>query len=147
MTQLPVRRFQKLYERTLLSQWLSLVLGRLFVGLLPNLLYSELDSFQNTEYGQQSAFWINTVLYLISFLAIRRLLYSFPGGRSLWLVLSHVFVIFALGVFVSLFFRIQVSRLVLMLVRSERRVGKEAGTGWLRAEGNSTAAERSARLA
>jgi len=115
MTQLPVRRFQKLYERILLSQWLSLVLGWLFVGLLPNLLYSGLDSFQNTEYGQQSAFWINTVLYLISFLAIRRLLYSFPGGRSLWLVLSHVFVIFALGVFVSLFFRIQVSRLVLML--------------------------------
>src|SRR5690625_1097750 len=115
MTQLPVRRFQKLYERILLSQWLSLVLGWLFVGLLPNLLYSGLDSFQNTEYGQQSAFWINTVLYLISFLAIRRLLYSFPGGRSLWLVLSHVFVIFALGIFVSLFFRIQVSRLVLML--------------------------------
>src|SRR5690625_7741901 len=95
MTQLPVRRFQKLYERILLSQWLSLVLGWLVVGLLPNLLYSGLDSFQNTEYGQQSAFWINTVLYRISFLAIRRLLYSFHGGRSLRLVLSQLLVILA----------------------------------------------------
>src|SRR5699024_2479869 len=115
MTQLPVRRFQKLYERILLSQWFSLVLGWLLVGLLPSLLYSGLEGFQNIGHGQQSAFWINSGLYLIAFFAIRRLLYSFPGGRSLWLVLSHVFVIFALGIFVSLFFRIQVSRLVLML--------------------------------
>src|SRR5690625_5793369 len=93
MTQLPVRRFQKLYERILLSQWLSLVIGWLFVGLLPNLLYSGLDSFQNTEYGQQSAFWINTVLYLISFLAIRRLLYSRSEEHTL--NSSHVAISYA----------------------------------------------------
>src|SRR5690625_4468977 len=115
MTQLPVRRFQKLYERILLSQSLSLVLGWLIVGLLPSIFYSGFGEFLVLNEGQQSAFWINSGLYLASFLAIRRLLYSFPGGRSKWLVLSHVFVIFALGIFVSLFFRIQVSRVVLML--------------------------------
>src|SRR5690625_2069103 len=115
MTQLPVRRFQRLYERTLLSHWFALGVGWLLVGVLPSFFYSGFDVFLRSDFGQQSAFWINSGLYLIAFFAIRRLLYSFPGGRSLWLVLGHVFVIFALGIFISLFFRIQVSRAVLML--------------------------------
>src|SRR5699024_12558056 len=96
MTQLPVRRFQKLYERILLSQWFSLVLGWLLVGLSPNLLYSGLEGFQNIGHGQQSAFWINTGLYLISFLSIRRLMFSFHGSCSLCLYLHLVFVIYEL---------------------------------------------------
>ncbi len=115
MTQLPVRRFQKLYERILLSQWFSLLLGWVVVVLFPSALHYGFDGFRVMTYGQHSAFWINTGLYIISFAVLRRMLYSFPGGRSLWLVLSHVFAIFAIGIFASLFLRIQVSRMVLML--------------------------------
>lgn len=119
MTQLPVRRFEKLYERILLSQWFSFVLGWIGVVFLPNALHSGFDNLQYMSIGfssgAQSAFWINNLLYLLAFISIRRLSHSFPGGRSLGLVLGHVFVIFALGIFVSLFFRIQVSRAVLML--------------------------------
>lgn len=114
MKQLPIRRFQKLYEQILLSQWFSLLLGWLVIAVFPSVLYFGLDGFRAFELGQSTAFVINTVLYLLSFFVLRCLVFSFPGGRTLWLTLSHVFTIFALGIFLVLLLRIQVSRFVLL---------------------------------
>ena|SRR5690625_95087 len=115
MTLLPVRRFQRIYEQILLSQWFSLLAGWVLVVVLPSLLYFGIEGFGLFAGGQATAFWINTTLYLISYFSLRLLLFSFPGGRSMWLIIGHVFSIFALGIFISLFFRLQASRLVLML--------------------------------
>src|SRR5690625_5001638 len=39
MTLLPVRRFQRIYEQILLSQWFSLLAGWVLVVVIPSLLY------------------------------------------------------------------------------------------------------------
>lgn len=114
MSQLPIRRFQKLYEQILLSQWFSLLLGWAVVVVLPSIIYFGVDGFGRFMGGQLTAFWTNTILFVIAHYSLRHVVLSFPGGRSFGLVVSHVFAIFAIGIFATLFFRLQISRAVLM---------------------------------
>src|SRR5690625_3258737 len=115
MSPLPVRRFQRLYEQVLLSQWLSLVVGWVVVVALPSLIYFGWDGFNRFNLGQSTALWVNSILYLATYFSLRWVVLSFPGGRSKWLVLSHTIVIFTLGILLILFLRVQVSRAVLIL--------------------------------
>src|SRR5690625_1090398 len=114
MSQLPVRRFQRFYEQVLLSQWFSLLFGWVVVAVVPNALYMGFDGIRFFERGQVTAFAVNTILYVVTYFSLRRMVFSFPGGRSTWLTLTHVFTVFALGIFICLLFRIQVSRLILL---------------------------------
>jgi len=51
MSPLPVRRFQRLYEQVLLSQWLSLAVGWVVVVALPSLIYFGWDGFKKFNLG------------------------------------------------------------------------------------------------
>lgn len=114
MSQLPIRRFEKLHEQILLSQWFSLLLGWGVVVVLPSLVYFGVEGFGRFIGGQSAAFWINTILYCLTYFSLRRVVLSYPGGRSFGLVIGHVFTIFTIGIFVALFFRWQISRAVLL---------------------------------
>src|SRR5690625_2407638 len=114
MSQLPVRRFQRFYEQVLLSQWFSLLFGWVVVAVVPNVLYMGFDGIRFFERGQVTAFAVNTILYAVTYFSFRCMWFSFTGGRCAWLTLTHVFTVFALGIFICLFFRIQVSRLILL---------------------------------
>ena len=115
MSPLPVRRFQRLYEQVLLSQWLSLAVGWVVVVALPSLMYFGWDGFKKFNVGQSTALWLNSILYITTYFSLRWVVLSFPGGRSKWLVFSHTIVIFTLGILLILFLRAQVSRAVLIL--------------------------------
>lgn len=109
---LPNRRFNKLYEQILLSQAFSLVVGWLTVVFLPLLI---LQKTGRTDIGTTHALYISSIAFFLTYYGIKYLLLSYPGGKSLLLLATQICSSYIVVFFIFLFFRIDFSRLLLII--------------------------------
>lgn len=109
---LPTRRFDKLYEQILLSQTFSLIVGWLAVVLLPLLI---LQKAGRTDLGTTHSLYISSIAFFLAYYGIRYLLQSYPGGKSLLLLVTQVCSSYLVVFFIFLFFRIGFSRLLFII--------------------------------
>lgn len=113
---LPNRRFIKPHEQILLSPWFSLVLGWLCAVLLPLFIVISGFSFNSLyiDEGHKQAIYISSAAFVLTHYGIKKFLLHYPGGRSIGLLVSHVFISYAVIAFTALFFRLDFSRLLLI---------------------------------
>jgi len=111
---LPARRFRRFHEQLLLSRTFALSMGWFFSVVLPALLYWGPIALFKPNVGQKTALIATTIAFLLSHFGAKRLLSSYPGGRSFGLISTQVFVFYAMVVLVTLLLRTEVSRVLLV---------------------------------
>lgn len=114
MATLPTRRFRKVHERILLSRVFGAALGWLIVVALPAVLYWGPTTLFSPNSGQRTALIATSIAFFMSYVTIKNLLGGFPGGRTQGLVSTQVLTFYALIIMVTLLFRLEVSRALLL---------------------------------
>jgi lipopolysaccharide/colanic/teichoic acid biosynthesis glycosyltransferase len=113
MASLRHRRHDKPHELLLLSPVFLILVGWIVTVALPSFLYWGGAVFTHPNNGQQWALVASTCALLISNLSISRIMSSFPGARSIGLVVPQVVVVYLLAALLPLIFHIEVSRYLL----------------------------------
>lgn len=109
------RRYDKLYEQILLSRSFSLLLGWMVTVVLPSLAYWGPTAFLRPDPGQWWGLVTSSIALLLSHISVHRLMATYPGGRSMSLVVPNVIVIYLLSALVPLMLHIGVSRYILFI--------------------------------
>lgn len=115
MTNIPARRFKKLYEQILLSRILFFITGWLLTVFLPAVIYWDIDAFLRPSTGQYVGLLASTMAFWATNFSLKYWLMPFPGGRSVGLVLTQVFTIYLAVFFITLFLRVEASRALLLM--------------------------------
>lgn len=107
------RRHNKPHELLLLSPYFLILIGWALTVALPAFLYWGKEVFVSPNDGQQWALLASTIALLVSSFSISRIMSSFPGARSIGLVVPQVIIIYLFVALVPLIFHIEVSRYLL----------------------------------
>lgn len=114
MKHLPARRFTRLHEQILLSRMFALIVGWLFSVALPTLLYWGTRAIFQPNAAEKAALITTTLAFLLSHFGVKRLLSSYPGGRSIGLITTQVLAYYAVLVLATLLLRIHASHVLLV---------------------------------
>lgn len=114
MSQLKIRRFQRMHEMLLLSLPMSLLLGLLLTVVAPALGLWGLRVLQHPDVGQLTAWVLTGCAFIISKLSISKSLAQYPGARSAWLIAPTVLSVYGLLYIVTFFLRFDASRALLL---------------------------------
>lgn len=114
MKNIPTRRFKHLHEQVLLSRTFALITGWMFTVLLPAVLFWGVQGLQQPDAAQRAAFIATTIAFLLSHFGAKRLLSSYPGGRSIGLITTQVVTFYTALILVTLLLRIHASHVLLV---------------------------------
>ncbi len=109
------RRYTKVHEQVLLSHAFSLLMGWLLTVALPSLAYWGLDDFATPDQGRFWGMVTSSVALALAHFTVHRLMSSYPGGRSIGMVIPNVVIIYLLSAIVPLSLHIGVSRYILVI--------------------------------
>src|SRR5690606_12662172 len=109
------RRYDKLHEQVLLSRAFSLLLGWLFTVAVPSLIYWGPQAFTHPNPGQWWGMVTSTVALCVAHLSVHHLSLSYPGGRSIGMIIPSVILVYLLSAIVPLLLHVWVSRYLLSI--------------------------------
>lgn len=114
MSQLKIRRFQRLHEMLLLSLPISLLVGVLATVIAPALGLWGAHALLRPDAGQLAALVLSSCAFVVSKLSIDKNSTDYPGARSAWLIAPTVVSVYILLYVVTFFLRYDASRALLL---------------------------------
>ncbi|MEN5251943.1 exopolysaccharide biosynthesis polyprenyl glycosylphosphotransferase [Alcaligenes aquatilis] len=114
MSQLKIRRFQRLHELLLLSLPISLLCGLLVTVVTPALGLWGTRVLLHPDVGQLTAWILTSCAFVVSKLSINKSSSDYPGAHSAWLIAPTVLCVYILLYVVTFFLRFDASRALLL---------------------------------
>lgn len=110
----PARRFNKLYERVLLSYTFLFVLGWLVIVAMPFLLHVGINGYTFINRGQYNSFMLINIAYIICFLWCNRFSGLYPGARSVFFLGPQILTVYIVGILSTFLLQVYVSRVIII---------------------------------
>lgn len=107
-------RFHKLYEKILLSRFVSMLLGFILCVVLPFYIHYGFKNYYYIDQGQFNALIISSIAFVLTHIWCNYLTNSYPGGRSAALLAPQILTVYGFCILATFLLYFPVSRLILV---------------------------------